>query len=182
VFNKSAFLSIDFLDVVFLSVGEFDFITGLDAVSSNVVFNFIITFVVLVRGSEDLNGDFFGLNIIRAVGFVDLEREFNISDNDFSDDDTSVLVQDVSGSQNVTIDLSVDVDLSSRSDDVVNNTSRDGGHVVSSKGNISISENVEDPSVSVDAVLGGVPGNSVDDRGINVNDVSISSDSRAVKD
>jgi len=163
------FVFVDFLDLLLFTSREFNVI--IFSVLSTVIIarNFVVSLVAVTSG---VLGDVNGFDKVGAVGDVDLEGKSNSSDNDFTDNDSSSLVQGVGGGKDISIDLSVDVDGSARSQDVVGGSSRERRKMVSVEVDISISADVDDPFGSKGAFGAGfVPGDGIEDGGIEVEDV-----------
>jgi len=167
--SQVVFVFMDFDNVASFSSGELDLVT-LSVLSA--VFSARNGRISLVAITSSLLRNIDGGNKVGTVGFVDLEGKGNSANNNLSDDNTSSLVQDVVGGEDVSVDLGVDVDGSARSNNVVDDSSRDGGEVVSVEVDSSSSEDVDDPFGSKGTFAAGlVPGDGVEDGGINVQDV-----------
>jgi len=122
--------------------------------------------------SDSGKGDITGC--LANIFLVDLEGEENVSNDYFSVDDSVSLVQEVVWSQKMSVEIGVvDIDGSSGSNDVVEDSSCWGGERSSGEGDIIGTNDVDDPVGLEVAVRGREVSNCSKVRGSDLNVISV---------
>jgi len=100
---------------------------------------------VIVRASSRGSTRRARIDLLNASRLVDLKSEEDISNNDLASNHSGSLIKEIAGGENRSVDSSVDVDRSSRSQDVPNDVVRVSREAIAMEVDRPRSVNVDDP-------------------------------------